>query len=158
MRTSVARPFSNAQRFERAMQALTHISGRNNAILTCVHSGCRCATLLHREQSYNSQWGDGFVATYDTSALGCSSADDCNGHECGIGGLCHCAPGAYGADCSLREHCVGTSTSDATIGEFSSSIDALERSALYPNGAECHFVNSPPPGYAFVRYRITFDL
>jgi hypothetical protein len=110
-----------------------------------------------REMSYNSMWGDGFVAAYETSARGCASAAECGGHECGSDGLCRCAPGSYGADCSAVEHCVGTSSSSAVVGEFTSSAEALEPWTLYPNQAHCVFVNTVG-GHAFVRYRVAYDL
>ena len=82
---------------------------------------------------------------YSTTASGCTDSTHCSSHgTCPANGLCLCDDGYGGGDCS-HLHCLGAhfAPDGVTSGSFSSGVDALQSTHLYPNNADCQFFAKP---------------
>lgn len=110
-----------------------------------------------------------FELSFVTNATGCRGPDDCNGGQCGADGLCTCASGHSGADCSYTSSCLGVATHTNLTGRFSSMKGALVPPNKYTDLAYCRFdvdvrsqrgasgrAGAAPP--RFLRLDIDYDL
>ena len=131
----------------------------------------------NKESFYATDNGDGFYLSYNRNHDGCLSNTDCNNKECNAG-LCKCEQ-LWGANCSTREHCFGTSrmtlkeeqarvvanshyvsSSSVLQADLKTLLDtrALEPSQTYPNDAFCAIEIEVPNGYSFVKVEILYDV
>eukprot|EP00977_Amphora_coffeiformis_P016568 scaffold5168_cov176-Amphora_coffeaeformis.AAC.6 len=134
-------------------------------------------TDANEERIYGTNDGDGFRMIYNRDG-GCQSDADCNSRTCELG-LCKCGGQEWGADCSYMGQCFGTSgvvldgvQTETVVNSqynFGSSIfltdvsqlgdpRALNPSETYPNDAFCSFEIKAPPGFAFVKVEILYDV
>ena len=107
----------------------------------------------NQERSYGglSNTGDGFFAeaTYNYGSCPGSSYHDTER------GLCLCRDNSWGSDCSITDHCLGTSF--ITLEDLYDTKSLASGSGIYPNDLDCVWEVQANTGN-YVIFRVKYDL